>query len=108
MFEDSTGDVFSRPPVHVVRPASAFSKSRFCGDDETRLYVCDEHGSAVGSRHHGSGALVEIRPVPDPSMRMSPENASVKNFGDEREKIVDLCATLQRVKVPGTGEGSTI
>ena len=75
--------------------------------DKKRV-VFDEHGSAVGSRHHGSGALVEIQPVPDPSMRMSPENASVKNFGDEREKIVDLCATLQRVKVPGTGEGSTI
>ena len=75
---------------------------------DKRRVVCDEHSSVAGGRHHGSGVLVEIRSIPDPSMRMSPEFASVKNFGDEREKIVDLCATLQRVKVPETGEGSTI
>ena len=75
---------------------------------DKRRVVCDEHSSVAGSRDHGSGALVEIRLMPDPSMRMSPGIAPVKNFGDEREKIVDLCATLQRVKVPETGEGATI
>ena len=46
--------------------------------------------------------------MPERLMRMPSGIASVKNFGDEREKIVGLCATLQRIMVPETGEGSTI
>ena len=82
--------------------------SNICLLLDKRRVVRDERGSATGGRQHGSGVLVEIRPMPDPVMRMPQGIASVKNFGDEREKIVDLCATLQRVKVPETGEGSTL